>query len=81
MLTTMKNDDISFIVRHDQLIVQFGSSLSEKVGKKQTNYISFHASRRLFDPIETQYFDSIVNAVKGLCKFNKKEHLDVEMFS
>ena len=36
----MKNDDISKIARKDQLIVDFGSSLFEKVGSKNANYVS-----------------------------------------
>ena len=36
----MKNDSISSVARHDQLILQFGGAILEKVGTTNANYVS-----------------------------------------
>jgi len=40
VLSAMKNDNISSVARHDQVILQFGAAILEKVGKKNANYVS-----------------------------------------
>ena len=36
----MKNDSISSLVRHNEIISKFGAAILEKVGKKNSNYVS-----------------------------------------
>ena len=40
VISVMKNDSISFVARHDKVILQFGVAILEKVGRKNINYVS-----------------------------------------
>ena len=40
VISAMKNDRISFMARHDKVILQFGAAILQKVGRKNTNYVS-----------------------------------------
>ena len=40
VLSAMKNDSISSVARHDEVILQFGAAILEKVGRKNANYVS-----------------------------------------
>ena len=40
VLAVMKNDSISSVARHDEIILKFGAAILEKVGKKNSNYVS-----------------------------------------
>jgi len=40
VLSAMKNDNISFVAKHDKVILQFGAAILEKVGRKNANYVS-----------------------------------------
>ena len=40
VLAVMKNDSISSLARHDEIILRFGAAILEKVGKKNSNYVS-----------------------------------------
>ena len=46
VLDVMKNDSISSVARHDEIILKFGAAILEKVGKKNSNYVS-HRMRQL----------------------------------
>ena len=84
VLAPMKNDEISFKVQKDELILMFGSALMEKGGSKQCHYISQRMrqlSRLLIKLNERQEgslesflkpasFDIVLSAVKELCEFS-----------
>ena len=36
----MKIESISFLARHNKVILQFGAAILQKVGRKNTNYVS-----------------------------------------
>ena len=39
VISAMKNDRISFMARHNKVILQFGAAILQKVGRKNTNYV------------------------------------------
>ena len=87
VLSQMKNDNISFTCKHDDLIIMFGSSIIEKVGKKNANYVS-QRMRQLARLLATlndeevegnlqnflcpEKFDLVLQGVKKLCLFSKE---------
>ena len=40
VLPPLNNDNISSVARHNQVILQFGTAILDKVGKKNANYVS-----------------------------------------
>ena len=40
VISAMKNDSISFVARHDKIILQFGAAILENDGRKKANYVS-----------------------------------------
>ena len=89
----MRNDDTSNVARKDQLIVNFGSSVFDKVGSKNANDVSQrmrqlarllillrdggHQEANLEDFIDTAKFDDLVSAVNKLCGFRDESHLEI----
>jgi hypothetical protein len=83
VLSRMKQDDISSIARHDDLIVSLGNTVIVKTGSKKANYVSQRMRQlarllkelnksntskpSLMDYIDTTCFDDIVKTVKSLC--------------
>ena len=39
VISAMKIDSISFLARHNKVILQFGAAILEKVGRKDANYV------------------------------------------
>lgn len=39
VISAMKIDSISFLARHDKVILQFGAPILKKVGRKDANYV------------------------------------------
>ena len=93
VLTKMKNDEIAHIAREDELLLSFGSSVLEKVGKTKAQYVSQRMRQMarlilemrksipavsLTELIDTKYFDAMTKAIKVMCNFDEEEHLSVE---
>lgn len=89
----MKNDDISIVARKDQLIVNFGSSVFDKVGSKNANDVSqlmrqlarlltllrdgSHQEANLEDFRDTAKLYDLVSAVKKRCGFCDESHQEI----
>lgn len=89
----MKNDEISEIVRKNDLIVKFGAANYEKVGRKNANYVSqrmrqlarlmqilrskSNSEACLQDYMDTSKFDELVLGVKDLCQFQKEAEIGI----
>lgn len=93
VLSKMKNDEISEIVRKNDLIVKFGAANYEKVGRKNANYVSqrmrqlarlmqilrskSNSEACLQDYMDTSKFDELVLGVKDLCQFQKEAEIGI----
>ena len=85
VISKMKDDDITFRCKHDNLIIMFGSSIIDKVGKRKSAYVSQRMRQlsrllavlneekdcKLADVINPSSFDLVVIAVKKLLPIYK----------
>lgn len=84
VLAKMKTDDISFLCKHDNLILMFGSAVIEKVGRKNASDVSQRMRQlaRLLNVLNEEKdgpledflnpcnFDLVLKSVKKLCQFS-----------
>ena len=88
VLVRMQNDDISNIIRNDQILLQFGKYLLSKLGNKQYSFITQklrllgrllqkfkneNENLELIDLISPPYFDEIVNKTLAIIGQNKNK--------